>query len=212
MRNDAVQAQLIDLQPSQGFAGHLPRDHVVGLHLGVVARPLEQPVGDPGRASGAPRYLGEAVGLGARAGGTAGDGGLKAKGLWPVMDGFEVAELVACTGSTTRSSCKSVDYSVNDEREYSVAAHMIDSLHIKLIRLMTNNPRKVAELTRHGVSVTERIPMIIPPNPYNEFYLDTKVTKSGHLLDPNGNERLLEQGDRPVVEGMVPEQVATLHP
>ena len=57
---------------------------------------------------------------------TAGDGGLKAKGLWPVMDGFEVAELVACTGSTTRSSCKSVDYSVNDEREYSVVVSCED--------------------------------------------------------------------------------------
>ena len=98
----------------------------------------------------------------------------------------------------------------DDEREYSVAAHMIDLLHVKSIRLMTNNPRKVADLTEHGVAVSERIPLIIPPNPYNEFYLETKASKSGHLIDPRGKERLLEQDDRPILEGMEPEQIAAL--
>ena len=98
----------------------------------------------------------------------------------------------------------------DDEREYSVAAHMIDLLHVKSIRLMTNNPRKVADLTEHGVAVSERIPLIIPPNPYNEFYLETKASKSGHLIDTHGKERLLEQDDRPILEGMEPEQIAAL--
>lgn len=98
----------------------------------------------------------------------------------------------------------------DDEREYSLAAHMLHSLKVKSIRLMTNNPRKIADLTQHGVVVTERIPLIIPPNPYNQFYLETKATKSGHLIDLHGKEHLLEQSDRPIVEGMAEEQIAAL--
>jgi len=98
----------------------------------------------------------------------------------------------------------------DDEREYSVAAHMLDSLKVKSIRLMTNNPRKIAELTKHGIVVTERVPLVIPPNPHNRFYLETKATKSGHLIDWAGKERLLEQSDRPIVEGMTAEQIAAL--
>jgi GTP cyclohydrolase II len=98
----------------------------------------------------------------------------------------------------------------DDEREYSVAAHMLDSLKVKSIRLMTNNPRKIADLTQHGIVVTERIPHVIPPNPHNRFYLETKATKSGHLIDLHGKERLLEQSDRPIVQGMTAEQIAAI--
>ena len=98
----------------------------------------------------------------------------------------------------------------DDEREYSVAAHMLDTLRVKSVRLMTNNPRKINDLTQHGIVVSDRIPLIIPPNPYNEFYLRTKAAKSGHLIDFQGKEHLLEQDDRPVIDGMEPEQVAAL--
>ncbi len=98
----------------------------------------------------------------------------------------------------------------DDEREYSVAAHMLDSLKVKSIRLMTNNPRKINDLTAHGIKVAGRIPLVIPPNPYNRFYLETKATKSGHLIDLGGKEHLLEQIDRPVVEGMTPEQIVAV--
>lgn len=98
----------------------------------------------------------------------------------------------------------------DDERDYSVAAHMIDSLRVKSIRLMTNNPRKVRNLTRHGIKVTARIPLVIPPNPYNEFYLKTKATESGHLIDGQGKQRIQEQSDLPVLEGMDPELVAAV--
>lgn len=98
----------------------------------------------------------------------------------------------------------------DDEREYSVAAHMLDSLRVKSVRLMTNNPRKIANLTQHGIVVTERIPHVIPPNAHNRFYLETKAAKSGHLIDFNEKEHLLEQDDRPIVEGMTAEQVAAL--
>ena len=84
-------------------------------------------------------------------------------------------------------------------------------MRIKSVKMMTNNPRKIENLTEHGIVVTERIPLVIPPNPYNEFYLRTKAEKSGHLIDLDGNERLLEQDDRPHVEGMTPEQVEALN-
>lgn len=70
----------------------------------------------------------------------------------------------------------------DDEREYSVAAHIIRSLKIKSVRLMTNNPHKIADLEQYGVKITERIPLIIKPNKYNRFYLETKEKKFGHLL------------------------------
>ncbi len=98
----------------------------------------------------------------------------------------------------------------DDERDYAVAAHMLFSLKVRSIQLMTNNPRKIENLTRYGVKVNGRIPLIIPPNPYNEFYLHTKQEKSGHLLDLQGKIHLQEQADRPVLEGMTSEQVALL--
>jgi GTP cyclohydrolase II len=93
----------------------------------------------------------------------------------------------------------------DDERDYSVAAHMLLSLKVKSIRLMTNNPKKIRGLQELGITVSGRVPLIIAPNPYNRFYLETKKEKSGHLLDAMGTHRLPEQLDRPVIEGMSPE-------
>jgi GTP cyclohydrolase II len=83
----------------------------------------------------------------------------------------------------------------DDERDYAIAAHMIASLTVRSVRLLTNNPRKVQELVQHGISVSERIPHIIPANEYNRFYLETKAQRSGHLLDPGGKPHLTEQDD-----------------
>jgi len=98
----------------------------------------------------------------------------------------------------------------DDEREYSTAAHMLYSLKVKSIRLMTNNPRKIADLKAHGINITDRIPLVIPPNQYNQFYLETKAHRSGHLIDFGGKEHLQEQMDRPVVAGMTEDQVQAL--
>lgn len=98
----------------------------------------------------------------------------------------------------------------DDEREYSSAAHMLYSLKVKSIQLMTNNPRKIENLTQHGIAVNGRIPVIIPPNPHNEFYLRTKAEKSGHMLDNLGKLHLQEQGDRPLIDGMNIEQFSHL--
>jgi len=90
----------------------------------------------------------------------------------------------------------------DDERDYSVAAHMLESLHVKSIRLITNNPKKIDDLTQHGIKVIGRIPHVMPANEYNRFYLETKALKSGHLIDLQGKEHLPEQSDYPIIEGM----------
>jgi GTP cyclohydrolase II len=70
----------------------------------------------------------------------------------------------------------------DDERDYAIAAHMLRSLKVRSIKLITNNPKKIEGLHRNGIDVKERIPLIIKPNKYNEKYLKTKRDKSGHLL------------------------------
>ena len=91
----------------------------------------------------------------------------------------------------------------DDEREYSSAAHMLFSMKVRSIQLMTNNPKKIQDLTKHGISVTKRIPHILPPNEHNRFYLETKAAKSGHMIDFRGKEHLPEQADSPIIEGML---------
>jgi GTP cyclohydrolase II len=99
----------------------------------------------------------------------------------------------------------------DDERDYAVAAHMLMSLKIQSVQLMTNNPKKIDQLTRYGIQVNGRIPHIMEPNEYNRFYLETKAAKSGHLIDVFGKERLLEQSDPPFVEGMSEVQLENLN-
>ncbi|HEY7698528.1 MAG TPA: GTP cyclohydrolase II [Vicinamibacteria bacterium] len=90
----------------------------------------------------------------------------------------------------------------DDERDYAIAAHMIESLGVRSIELMTNNPRKIGALTRHGIRVNRRLPHVIPPNGYNRFYLETKRDRSGHWIDFEGKPHLQEQSEPVVVEGM----------
>ena len=90
----------------------------------------------------------------------------------------------------------------DDERDYAIAAHMIKSLDVRSIALMTNNPKKVDQLVRHGVVVSQRIPHLIPPNEHNRFYLETKAQRSGHWIDFKGKTHLPEQDDPVLLEGM----------
>lgn len=69
-----------------------------------------------------------------------------------------------------------------DERLYLPAAEMLRQLGITRVRLLTNNPEKVAALTRCGINVVERVPHVVPANGHNERYLRTKATRSGHLF------------------------------
>ncbi len=98
----------------------------------------------------------------------------------------------------------------DDERDYGIAAHMLELLNVRSIKLMTNNPRKLDGLRELGINVTGRIPLVIPANDHNRSYLETKALRSGHLIDVEGREHLLEQIDRPIVEGMAPEAIRVL--
>lgn len=69
-----------------------------------------------------------------------------------------------------------------DARDFSVAARMLDLLGVGEVRLLTNNPKKVAGLEAAGIRVTERLPIILPANPHNEKYLATKRDRTGHQL------------------------------
>jgi GTP cyclohydrolase II len=92
----------------------------------------------------------------------------------------------------------------DDERDYAVAAHMLTSLNIQSVRLITNNPKKIQQLTDYGIKVTDRIPHVMEPNQYNRFYLETKAAKSGHMMDFTGREHLEEQSDTPVIDALTP--------
>jgi GTP cyclohydrolase II len=90
----------------------------------------------------------------------------------------------------------------DDERDYAVAAHMLGSLNIGSIQLMTNNPNKISQLEAQGIKISSRIPHVIPPNEHNRFYLQTKAARSGHYIDFDGKEHLKEQDEPVLVEGM----------
>ena len=69
----------------------------------------------------------------------------------------------------------------DDERDYAHAAAMLRALGIDRVRLLTNNPAKVAGLEAEGIGVIERVAHHMPTNPHNADYLATKRKKSGHL-------------------------------
>jgi GTP cyclohydrolase II len=68
-----------------------------------------------------------------------------------------------------------------DMRDYSILGPMLRHLKITKVRLMTNNPRKVAAMQENGVEVVERVPLHCHSNPHNEKYLQTKGAKMGHF-------------------------------
>ncbi|HEV2318049.1 MAG TPA: GTP cyclohydrolase II [Thermoplasmata archaeon] len=80
-----------------------------------------------------------------------------------------------------------------DERDYAMAAHMLGSLHVESIRILTNNPAKVKDLEQHGVRIIDRIPLVVPPNAYDRRYLETKRTRMGHLLEVEQADELIRE-------------------
>lgn len=70
----------------------------------------------------------------------------------------------------------------DDERDFRLGAAMLRQMGFSAVRLMTNNPRKVAMMEQHGIAVAERVPLRVGRNRWNEGYLDIKRDKSGHLL------------------------------
>jgi 3,4-dihydroxy 2-butanone 4-phosphate synthase/GTP cyclohydrolase II len=70
-----------------------------------------------------------------------------------------------------------------DLRDYGIGAQILVDLGVRQIQLLTNNPRKLVGLEAHGLSITKRVPIHVPPTRHNRRYLATKRDKLGHLLD-----------------------------
>ena len=80
-----------------------------------------------------------------------------------------------------------------DLRNYGVGAQILTDLGIKKLKLLTNNPRKIAGLGGYGIEVIERVPLVICPNDNNAEYLSVKKTKLGHMIDEdNTNSRNID--------------------
>lgn len=69
-----------------------------------------------------------------------------------------------------------------DARDYSVAVSILNFLKIKKIKLLTNNPDKMSQLEKSGITVIKRVSLEIKPNKFNKFYLQIKKRKMGHQL------------------------------
>ncbi|MDN3440388.1 GTP cyclohydrolase II [Psychrobacter sp. APC 3279] len=74
-----------------------------------------------------------------------------------------------------------------DARIYDMCGPMLAHVGVDAVRLITNNPNKVAYLTEHGIDVVERVPLLVGVNDMNAEYLATKRDRMGHLFDKNIN-------------------------
>ncbi len=71
-----------------------------------------------------------------------------------------------------------------DARNYELCKPMLDQFGIRALRLMTNNPRKIDAMEKLGVRVSERVPLLVNRNAFNNNYLNTKAAKLGHMMSP----------------------------
>jgi 3,4-dihydroxy 2-butanone 4-phosphate synthase/GTP cyclohydrolase II len=67
-----------------------------------------------------------------------------------------------------------------DSRDYGTGAQILADLGVRSMRLLTNNPTKRAGLEGYGLSIVERVPLVVQPNDHNATYLSTKVDRMGH--------------------------------
>lgn len=86
-----------------------------------------------------------------------------------------------------------------DARDYEEAALILRDLGVPSVRLLTNNPAKINSLRRHGVQVSHRVPLQMPPNRENAAYLATKVRRMRHLLDLEQVESLAFEAPEPAL-------------
>lgn len=98
-------------------------------------------------------------------------------GLYAKLDAYALQD----TGLDTYEANVALGYA-EDERDYTVAAQMVGALGLPRIALLSNNPDKTAQLTRLGVTVTERVPTGIHLSEANSGYLTAKARRGGHAL------------------------------
>jgi 3,4-dihydroxy 2-butanone 4-phosphate synthase/GTP cyclohydrolase II len=85
-----------------------------------------------------------------------------------------------------------------DARDYSAATAILTDLGISRVRLLTNNPEKVRQLEAHGITVSERLPLVVGVGTGNTGYLDTKRQRMGHTID---DQQLTDGAAETLLEG-----------
>jgi len=98
-------------------------------------------------------------------------------GLMPKLQAYELQD----SGLDTVEANEKLGFRA-DHREFALPAEMLKALGIKRVRLLSNNPDKVAALERAGIEVVERVPCEIAPSAHTADYLRTKKEKMGHLF------------------------------
>ena len=87
-----------------------------------------------------------------------------------------------------------------DLRDYGIGAQILVDLGLRKVRIMTNNPRKIAALAGYGLEVVERVPIEIPPNEMNIEYLRTKQKKLGHVFNWQYEEETMRREEGGIVK------------
>ncbi|PQJ68555.1 GTP cyclohydrolase II [Polaribacter butkevichii] len=105
-------------------------------------------------------------------------------GLMNKMKAYKLQEL----GRNTIEANLELGFAA-DERNYQIGADILNALGVQKVKLLTNNPDKIVGLEEIGIQVVKRVPLIIPSNVFNKFYLDTKELQMGHQLSSGKLEK-----------------------
>ena len=88
-----------------------------------------------------------------------------------------------------------------DARDYGAAVAILEEMGIASVRLLTNNPEKVRQLEARGVTVTERVPLIVGVGAFNEGYLEAKRDRMGHLIPGADEQQITDPAAERLLEG-----------